>query len=250
MNKKFITSVKGANNKRSSCSGFASIILLCEKAGKRMKSYGPTPLVEIAGRKLIDLQIESIKAVFRDFEIIIACGFESEKIIRYIRKNYSSINIRVVENQVYHHSNCCESLRLCINNISNDLILVISGDLLFHPSSIQYMMEAKDCVLFQDGESSPNLEIGIITKENKKLLNLHYGLSNKAWSEMCLLQGREIIEVLRSTISSVEYKNRLVFEALNSMIEQRHGFVAVENRGPNVIKINNIKTLREVNSRQ
>lgn len=248
MTKNFITSAKN-NEKDPACTGFASIVLLCEKAGKRMKSYGPTPLVEIAGRKLIDLQIESIRAVFKDFEIIVACGFESEKIIKYVRKNYSNINIRVVENQVYHHSNCCESLRLCINNISNDMILVISGDLLFHPSSIQDMVETKGCVLFQDGESSPNLEIGIISKENRKLLNLHYGLSDKAWSEICLLKGREIIEVLRSTISSIEYKNRLVFEALNSMVEQRHGLIAIKNNGPNVIKINNIKTLREVNSR-
>ena len=249
MNKKFITSVKGGD-KKPGFSGLASIVLLCDKAGKRMKSYGPTPLVEIAGRKLIDLQIESIRAVFRDFEIIIACGFESEKIIRYVRKHYANINIRIVENQVYHHSNCCESLRLCINNISNDLILVISGDLLFHPSSLQNMLETQGCVLFQDSESSPNLEIGIIAKENKKLLSLHYGLSNKAWSEMCLLKGREIIEGLRSTISSIEYKNRLVFEALNSMVDQRHGLVAVKNSGPNVIKINNILTLREVNRRR
>ena len=105
MNKKFITSVKGGD-KKPGFSGLASIVLLCDKAGKRMKSYGPTPLVEIAGRKLIDLQIESIRAVFRDFEIIIACGFESEKIIRYVRKHYANINIRIVENQVYHHSNC------------------------------------------------------------------------------------------------------------------------------------------------
>jgi choline kinase len=249
MVKNFITSVKN-DVKDPRCNGFASIILLCEKAGKRMKSYGPTPLVEIAGRRLIDLQIESIKAVFKDFEIILACGFESEKIIKYVRKNYPSINIRIVENQVYHHSNCCESLRLCINNISNDMILVLSGDLLFHPSSIQDMLNTKGCVLFQDGESSPNLEIGIISKDDSKLLSLHYGLSDKAWSEICLLKGREIIEVLRGTISSIEYKNRLVFEALNSMTDQRHGLVVVKNRGPNVIKINNIKTLREVNSRK
>jgi NDP-sugar pyrophosphorylase family protein len=249
MTNNFITSAK--NNERDpNCLGFVSVVLLCEKAGKRMKSYGPTPLVEIAGRKLIDLQIESIRAVFRDFEIIIACGFESEKIIKYVRKNYSSISIRVVENQVYHHSNCCESLRLCINNISNDTILVMSGDLLFHPSSIKDMAKTKGCVLFQDGESSSNLEIGIISKEDEKLLSLHYGLSDKSWSEMCLLKGRETIEVLRGTISSIDYKNRLVFEALNSMADQRQGLVVVKNNGPKVIKINNIKTLREINNRK
>jgi hypothetical protein len=67
---------------------------------------------------------------------------------------------------------------------------------------------------------------------------------------MCLLKGRETIEVLRGTISSIDYKNRLVFEALNSMADQRQGLVVVKNNGPKVIKINNIKTLREINNRK
>ena len=43
-----------------------TIILLCENAGHRMKSYGPTPLAKIGNTTLIDLQISSIKRVLKN----------------------------------------------------------------------------------------------------------------------------------------------------------------------------------------
>ena len=244
---KFLTSVKGrAKNKDSS--EFVSIILLCEKPGRRMKSYGPTCLVEIKGKKIIDLQIAAIKSIFKNFEIVIAAGFESEKIVKYIRKELPrNINIRVVENQVYHHSNCCESIRLCLNNVCNDRILIASGDLLFHPTAIASVIRSRASVLYQNKTDLSNLEVGAIFSE-KSLIGLNYGIEGNSWAEMCFFRGRENIECLRNIISSVDYKNRLFFEALNSMIDRNKNIDAIYNKGPESVKINNINTLKRMNS--
>lgn len=243
---KFLTSVRGREDNRES-SEFVSIILLCEKSGKRMKSYGPTSLIEVKGKKIIDIQMDAVKSVFKNFEVVIAAGFESEKVVKYIRKEMPrSLNIRVVENQVYHHSNCCESLRLCLNNICNDRVLIVSGDVLFHPTAISSVIRSRGSILYQNKDDLNNLEVGTIYSE-KSLIGLNYGIEGKAWSEMCFLRGRENIECLRSIISSVDYKNRLLFEAINSMVDNKKKIDAIYNKGPESVKINNIKTLKRVN---
>ena len=113
---RFITSPRSSENNGGD---LISIVLLSEKAGYRMKSYGPTALMKIGNSRIIDVQLQSIKSSFKKFEIIICCGFGCDKIAKYVRENYPDCNIRVVENQVHHHSNSCESVRLCLNNISN-----------------------------------------------------------------------------------------------------------------------------------
>jgi len=245
-NKPFIAPVRG-QEVDVSVNDFVSIILLCEKSGRRMKSYGPTPLIEIGGRKMIDIQIAAIRTLFKSFEIIIACGFESDKVVKYVRNKYSNINIRVVENQVYHHSNCCESIRLCINNTVNDCLLIMSGDLLFSPESIACAISGKSCVVSQDVSEGSNLEVGVLTNDDDVSINFHYGIKSNIWSEILFLRGKGLVDDLRRTVSSIEFKNRLMFEALNSMIESKCKLRVVQNPGPEILKINNIKTLRKVN---
>ena len=246
-NKSFITSPVRDKENNVLVNDFVSIILLCEKAGRRMKSYGPTPLIEVGGRKLIDIQLTSIKALFKNFEIILGCGFESDKVVKYIRNKHSNTNIRVVENHVYHHSNCCESLRLCINNTVNDCLLVMSGDLLFYPEAVACAISGKSAVVSQEVSDGSNLEVGVITDNKDVSINFHYGIKGDIWTEIFFLRGKGLVDDLRRTVSSVEFKNRLKFEALNSMIESKCKLRVIKNPGPEILKINNIKTLKKVN---
>ena len=244
--KDFITSVTANSDNLEK--NFISVVLLSDKAGKRMKSYGPTPLVSIKGKKLIDWQIAALKAVFKDFEIVIAGGFECEKVVKYVRTKHQSLRIRIVENQIYHHSNCCESLRLCINNISNDSVLIVNGDVLFNWSSLNDITTGSACVLYQDNQPSTNLEVGLIKSDRDNLVNLNYGITDKIWSEMLYLKGRTNIECLRSIVSSIEYKNKLLFEAISSMPDQRCKIKTIYDKKNATFKISNVKTLRGINS--
>ena len=97
---RFITSPKVGQSSGKK-TDFVSIILFSENHGYRMKSYGPTPLIEIEGKSLIERQIDSIKATFSNFEIILCSGFETEKTVTFIQEKFGDINIRVVENQVH-----------------------------------------------------------------------------------------------------------------------------------------------------
>ena len=163
MKTKCITSPKaGVSHKITS--DLMTVVLMCDSPGYRMKSYGPLPLINIADRKLIDLQINAIQQTFLNHEIILCVGFDAEKICKYIRTHYNKANIRIVENQLFNSCNSCESARISLNNTLNDKIMICDGNLLLNSKSLSLIKHDETCVLTEMNPSE-NLEIGININE-------------------------------------------------------------------------------------
>jgi choline kinase len=241
-----IISPQGDKGDNTRSEELITVILLSEKAGRRMKSYGPTPLIRLGDSTLLDKQIEAIRSVFINYEIIICAGFDCDRVVKYVRDKYARMPIRIVENQIHHHSNCCESSRLCLNNTTNSKVLLCNGSLLFDSRVLSLAMNDGSYVISECEESKfSNLEVGMTIGENGHTNNFCYGLDN-IWSEIVFLDGEPIIETFRKIVSSVDYKNRFVFEALNNLNKTKHKLKVVSNDQAPVIKINNIKTYHEV----
>ncbi len=219
-----------------------SIIILSDSPGYRMKSYGSCPLITVNNKYLLDLQIEAIKNTYSNYEIILCTGFDSDKIAKYISKNYSSTNIRIVENQIFSNSNSCESLRLSLNNTLNDKILVINGSLLFNKHTLKCLDNTKICTLIQKNPIE-NLQIGV---------NINYDVAQyfsfgayKTWSEIIFLNDAPCIDQLKKFLSHPESKKKFLFEGLNDLIKNKIEIKCIENK--NVIyKIDNIKTYHHI----
>ncbi len=243
-NKKFITSPLAASRSRRDSP--VSFILLAENHGYRMKSYGPISLVKIGDKTLIEKQIEAIKASFLNFEVIICSGFETSKIYNFIRRTFGhSENIRIVENQVYFHSNCCESIRLCLNNVTNSNIVICGGGVLLTPEYLQSIDLKESSTLFQIGHSDDEFDVGVIDNSGN-LENLSLAVSENRWTELTYITGDYLVQSFYNTVSNPEYKNRFLFEAINAWPNRRK--VALrENSGTPIVKINTIKTLKRVN---
>ena len=224
------------NNKTSQ---LVSIIILSDFPGYRMKSYGPSPLITINNKCLIDLQIEAIKKRYDNYEIILCTGFDSDKIAKYIFSKYHNTNIRIVENTSFNNSNSCESLRIALNNICNDKVLVIDGNLLFNFKTLQKIPEDKLSVLIQN-KSNENLEIGVNLNSNKIAQFFSFG-AYRSWSEIFFINDKTVIDKLRKFLSNQDNKKKFIFEALNDLLKTNIQIECIENN--NVIyKINNIKT--------
>lgn len=224
------------NNKQSE---LISVVLVCDSPGYRMKSYGPLSLVSIKNLKLIDHQIQAIINTFENYEIVLCLGFDSEKVCRYIRSKYKSKNIRIVENQLYNSSNSCESLRISLNNILNNKIIVCDGNLLLNKKSLNIINTNISCALFEK-KPTENLEVGFNKDDFNNIQYFSYG-AKYIWSEICFLNGEAIIEDLRKILTSYDSKTRFIFEAINELIKMRYEFKAIQNQHP-IIKLNNIKT--------
>jgi choline kinase len=216
-----------------------SIVLLCDSPGYRMKSYGPTSLISINGKKLIDLQIEIINRTFSNNEIIICAGFEIDRIIKYIKSKHRNSNIRIVENQLYNNSNSCEALRIAINNTFNDKVLIFDGSLLINHKCLS-LIDTNTCCILIEKTPSNNLDVGVNVDENSNVQHFSYGAHN-IWSEIWFMNNENIIDECRKIVQSIDYKNKFIFEAINELLISKYNIKAIQNKNT-IEKINDIKT--------
>lgn len=236
MNKnKFITSPKAKKNNKNDLQTF---IIIADTPGYRMKSHGASSLVTIQNKKLIDIQIESIASNFDNIEIIISCGFDVDKVYKYIRNNHSSINIRVIENQIFNNSNSCESVRIALNNTNNTRVYIIDGHLLLN-SKVFSVKNDKSHIYIEENPCK-NLEVGVNINENSAVEHFSYGGYHK-WSEIVYLSNKDYVDSFRKIISSIDYKQKFLFEGLNELLKTKHDLQFVKNTFP-LTKINNVKT--------
>lgn len=225
-----------------------SIILLSENHGYRMKSYGPISLVKVGNKTLLEHQIDAIKSAFVNFEVVLCAGFETGKIYNFVKKTYGpSCKIRIVENQVYYHSNCCESIRLCMNNVMTEKIIICGGGVLLTSNYLKSLDLKRSSLLYQEKQKTSNFDIGVIS-DGKSMESLSLAVKDKSWTEILYLSGTKNVQSFYNIVSKPEFKTKFFFEAINSWTH-RKSIIASENSAELIVKINNLKTLKRVNEK-
>ncbi len=241
---RFITGTK-SKDKGAKRDEKVTFILLAENYGYRMKSYGPISLINIGDKTLLEHQIQAIESSFVDFEVIICSGFETQKVYQFIQNTFPvSMPIRIVENQVFYHSNCCEGLRLCMNNTRNDRIIVCGGGVLLTTDYLRSLNFKRSSILYQKADKETTFDVGII-KNNERLENMSLAVKDQVWTELLYLNGDNLIRSFYNTISKPELKNKFLFEAINTWRGRRQIYLS-ENTDEQIIKLDNIKTLKRI----
>lgn len=241
---RFITTAK-ADVYESRRDDKVTFILLAENYGHRMKSYGPVSLIKVGDKTLLEHQVDAIKSVFIDFEIILCSGFETQKVYQFIQNNIDpKIPVRIVENQVYYHSNCCEGLRLCMNNTRNNKIIVCGGGVLLTVDYIRSLNVKKSSILYQEDDKDSSFEVGVI-ENGSRLENLSLAVENKVWTDILYLTGDVFIKSFYNLISRAEFKNKFLFEAIN-VWRGKNNIWACHNIGEKIIRVDNIRMLKRI----
>lgn len=232
--------ITSPRSKKTTNDSLITIVFLCDSPGYRMKSYGAIPLIPFKTKRLIDIQINAIKSVFKNFEIVLCVGYDSDRVCKYVKNKYRNINIRIIENQIFDKSNSCESVRLCLNNINNEKVIICDGSLIIDSKTFKSLSGGQSSYVMTEIDKNDDLEIGVNT--GSKNFAEHFGFgAYYTWSEIIFLNSYETIEYLRKIISNDNYKQRFLFEAFNELIKTKHNIEVVQNMHP-VQKINNVKT--------
>lgn len=219
-----------------------SVVLLYDASVNRMKSYGPVALFNINEyTKILDYHISFIHAYFAKPEIIICVGSESEKIIKYVQNRYYNTDVRIVENQMYQDTNTCESLRLCLNNIHSNNILLINA--LTLPKKIAPIKQSS--VMLYITENSKKSDIGININENNKVEHMSFCAKN-AWLDIMWVTNKSIITSIKKILSQDSYKKKMWFELINDMISRKISidYTVVNNE---IVKIDNLRQYKHSN---
>lgn len=242
--KRYITIAK-SNSPKGIRDEKITVVLLAENYGYRMKSYGPISLIELDGKTLLEHQVEAIRSVFVESEIILCSGFETNKVYHFVQSKFpDSYNIRIVENQVYYHSNCCEGLRLCMNNTMNNRILVCGGGVVLTKSFLKELNLRKPSILTQPGKKNDTFEVGVIPNDSR-LENMSLAIKDRVWTELLYLTGEPLVKSFYNIISKPELKNKFLFEAINLWKGRRQLNIS-ENDSDPIFKIDNIKTFKRM----
>jgi hypothetical protein len=231
-----ITTIKKRKGRKTS----PSIVILIDHIHNKLINDYPISLAQFNKNYFIDIQISSIRTIFDESsEIILCCGFSADTIADHVKKKYRGQNIKIVENKLYEEKSGVEGLRLCLNNINNESLLVVDGHLLIYPE-IFSKFDPINFVMLQKKEFV-NLEIGLIKDGNNTITNLSYGLPDK-WAEIFHVNNYEDMEKLRTTCSMENAGNKMLFEILN---ESGIKFTSIDNEFP-LVKIIDSKTKNKV----
>jgi len=237
----FITTPKRENNDQ--ISEFITVIIFEKSSNLKFKTTN-FPFIKYNGKSLLEKQIEIINSSFKNVEIIFVCNNTySLKIFEYIKKQKYS-NVRIIENANFNITNCCESIRLGINNTFNNKLLIIPEDILLPSCVLKSININSNNVLVCDHNDDNNFEIGAII--NYEILeNLTIGIKQNYWTEMLFLGIEKSIKELREILFTDNFKNKLFFEAVNKLNSNQTIEIIKTSQ---CAKLNNAKTLKRVNS--
>lgn len=231
-------------NKHQKYNDFVTFIILCDTPGYRMKSYGPSCLLQIGKNKLIDYQLSIINEMFENIEILLCLGFESDIAIKYIHQNKNN-NIKIIQNQLFEQYYSCESLRLALNATNNKKIFILDGSLLINKDMFKNI-ELKDSTIFTQ-KNQDNFEISFNINENKQVEHMSFGAST-IWIDLLYITNT-CVNKLRDLLATGNYKNKFIFEAINELIKLDIQLKPHKIKN-NIRKINNIKSYNEVRNKK
>ena len=121
-------------------------LMLAAGMGKRLAKYTQNNtkcMVEVAGQKLIDRAIESLKiAGIKRFVIVI--GYKGENLKKYILENHKGeMDFVFIENKDYATTNNIYSFYLAKDELIKDDTILMESDVIYEPDLIKKMVEYK-----------------------------------------------------------------------------------------------------------
>jgi choline kinase len=214
------------------------IVIPAAGLGKRMKSYGPKPLIAIKNNQtIIDNQLRIFKKFLPNANIILVCGFQADTLM-----NNTPNNIIKVENERHTTTNVVRSLGLGLRASQRDVLLVY-GDLVFNDFCLDTLNLNKSSLLVEDNCMGKQ-EVGCTIGKNNKLEYMMYDLPKK-WGQMVFLKGREL-SMFKEICWNPENYNMFGFEAINQVLSMGGEFTCCSNKKAKAMDIDSSKDLERV----
>lgn len=133
-------------------------LLLLAGRGTRLRhrtQNTPKSLLEISGKPILNHIMDRI-IVNNINDFVFVVGFQKEKIIDFLEKNYSTVNLKFIENPIFEKTNTLYSMHLAKNELLNKNFLYLHGDLILNKNMISKILssEYKNAALIAPQEES------------------------------------------------------------------------------------------------
>lgn len=216
-----------------------TVIILAANIGYGMKSYGPKTLLNINDKEtLLEHQINLIKTVFPQADIILVVGFLADRIIRKCPPG-----VRIIENQLYEQTNEVTQIRLALNATLTDRVLIIKDDIIFNAETLKEISKDKSCIIYDTHGQIDEDNIGVIVVDHYAT-NFAFGMPAK-WCHIAYLISKEL-KIVRSLCNNKDHHKLYFFEILKMMLDRVDKIRAVEPMNMEIIKIDNSRDLEKL----
>ena len=215
------------------------VIIPAAGMGRRMKSYGAKPLLQVNQETLLRRQVRIIKSVVQNPEFVIVCGFQCDKVM-----DACPVDFIKLENERYDSTNVARSLSIALRAVPSKRVLIVNGDLVFDKCILQEMDFSQSCIsLCTDPDK--DTEVGCVVDQEGNLTNMMYDLPHK-WNQILYLQDKELEEFKKQCFNRKNSK-MFCFEIINKVISKGHKVKCFSHRSGKVIDIDTSKDLVKAN---
>lgn len=217
-----------------------SIIIPAAGMGKRMKSYGPKPLIKINNNlTIIQNQLNCINKVFFNSEIIIIAGFDGDYLM-----NHTPNNLIKIENERYEETNVARSIGIGLRAATTERVIIIYGDLVFNQALLSETNFRNQSTLIVDSSNlMKDEEIGCYSSDNQ-LINMDWSVNEK-WAQIMYVTGREL-KLLKNITWNKENERFFGFECINEIINNHGKFLIHKPKDGKITDIDISKDLEKV----
>ena len=212
-----------------------SVIIPAAGMGRRMKSYGPKPLIKIGNSTIIKNQIGLIQSYIPGSEIILISGFKADKLM-----NETPSHIIKIENEGYEETNVVKSIGMGLRASTRPNALVIYGDLVFNAAALQSLVLSESSLIANVGTMGDR-EVGCVINEYDMVENIMYDLPQK-WGQIAFFCRKEL-KLLKEMCWDRKNHKKFGFEIINSIIDKGGKFKCVENKKIKIVDIDSSKDI-------
>ncbi len=203
------------------------VIILAGGMGTRMGSELPKPLVEIAGKTLINWQLDYLKELGGN--IILSIGHKSESIIEYMEKNCDIEKIiYVVEDEPMGTGG---AMKLALEKVESEFFLALNCDDLTD-IDLGMIKQIKENSIFV---ANPRLPFGLVKEDSDgNAIFVEKPLLKEKWVSCgwYVLNKEELLKVLPKK-GSIEYE---VFPKIKLKVQKHTGKWNPFNTKKDIIK--------------
>lgn len=215
-----------------------SIVIPAAGMGRRMKSYGPKPLIELGGGEtVLSRQLSLFRSVYPSSDVVTVVGFESEKIIEVL-----DASVKVVENEMYENTNVLRSIGMGMRVVDHDSIIVSYGDLVFNRGTIDTLTTGGSAAIIDTAGRMEEDEAGCTICDGR-ITHLAYGLPAK-WCHIVYLTGREL-GLFKQVAWHVQSRKWFGYEALNYVIENGGDIRGIEPSNMRIVEIDSSRDIEK-----
>ena len=214
------------------------VIIPAAGMGRRMKSYGPKPLIKIGNSTIINNQVNLLKTYLTDPTIVLVCGFRAD-----ILMNETPNHLLKVENEQYEQTNVVRSIGMGLRVIGNcSKLMIVYGDLVFNAITIKSAKFKESSIIVTEKGMGDN-EVGCIIDDRGYLTNLMYDLPMK-WGQIATFMDEEL-KLFKQLCWDEKNNTKFGFEIINQIISRGGKFKCIQNKNIKIVDIDNSKDIQK-----